>query len=116
MSIHLSYIRNVTETQIQINPFAGGIAQTNGYFVRFGSETLLIDTPEGAKAFLNQGEFSPQAIFLTHLHFDHVMDAAELKEEYDNPIYAPSAFSPRLTLEELFSDFSPTGPLTVPPF
>lgn len=56
--------------------FTGGALETNCYLIIAPGGTILIDAPEGsAKAFRNQ---RVDLLLLTHAHFDHVWDAAEL--------------------------------------
>ncbi len=45
-------------------------------------------------AYIDGGGLRPQAIWLTHLHFDHVWGAAETKRRYGIDIYASGADAP----------------------
>lgn len=45
-------------------------------------------------AYMDERSLRPQAIWLTHLHFDHVWGAAETKRRYGIDIYASGADTP----------------------
>jgi glyoxylase-like metal-dependent hydrolase (beta-lactamase superfamily II) len=87
---------------IQLTHFTGGIAATNGYLLQSGDGALVVDAPEGMCAWLEHQNVKVKALLLTHQHFDHVMDAAAIKEASGCPIYAFAPFSRDLTLESLF--------------
>jgi hydroxyacylglutathione hydrolase len=78
------------------------MAETNGYLFQNGSVSLIFDAPEGMADWLLEKNVRPDAIVLTHQHFDHVLDAARIKEEQGCPILAYAPFSRDLTLERLF--------------
>jgi len=99
-----------------IQSFTGGFTQTNGYLLRRtdGSGCLLIDAPEGISAWLQEQDTKIDALLLTHQHFDHVLDAAAVKDFHRCPIYAFAAYAADLTLEALLS--AAGMPVRVPPF
>lgn len=98
-----------------LTTYTGGIAVTNGYLLSLAGSTLLIDAPEGVTDWLKRKGKKVDALLLTHQHFDHVMDAAKVKEQHGCPIYAWDAYSQQLTLETLYG--AVTGsPYSVPPF
>jgi hydroxyacylglutathione hydrolase len=90
--------------QVMLEPetYTGGIVETNGHLLHLPDCTLLIDAPQGISAWLKAKNVHVDALFLTHQHFDHVLDAASVKEQYGCPIYAWSAFNRELTLEKFF--------------
>lgn len=98
-----------------ISVYTGGIAATNAYVLAASGGTLLVDAPEGVTDWLLSQGHRPDALFLTHQHFDHVMDAARVQAEFGCPIYAWSGYSRDLTLEALFELYSGGG-LSVPAF
>jgi glyoxylase-like metal-dependent hydrolase (beta-lactamase superfamily II) len=85
-----------------ISTYTGGIAQTNGYLFHLPSGTILVDAPDGVAAWLKMRGVKVDVLLLTHQHFDHVMDAAAVKEQQGCQVYAWSALSKDLTLEALF--------------
>lgn len=87
---------------MDISIFTGGITQTNGYLFTLSGDTLLVDAPEGIAAWLKKREVKVDALLLTHQHFDHVLDAAEVKSEHGCRVFAWSPLSKDLTLENLF--------------
>ncbi|NNE93882.1 MAG: MBL fold metallo-hydrolase [Verrucomicrobiales bacterium] len=104
------------KSEIKIRGYTGGMFQTNGYHFQSGDGfSLLIDAPEGIADWLSGEGESVDALFLTHLHHDHVLDVAALKEQFDCPVYAHSSPTPDLTLEALLRANMPFIP-DVPEF
>lgn len=68
-----------------------GSLQTNCYIVENPDRSCLIFDPgsEGKKLIhlLNQRKLKPQAIFLTHAHFDHIGAVTEVRETFQVPVY-----------------------------
>ncbi|WP_395746229.1 MBL fold metallo-hydrolase [Prosthecobacter sp.] len=95
--------------------YTGGIAVTNGYLLSLPGGNLLVDAPEGVAAWLRQQNLKVDALFLTHQHFDHVLDAAEIQAEHGCRVYAFAPYSRDLTLEILFGAVM-GSPFSVPPF
>jgi len=65
---------------LKFKVFTGGIFETNCYLVECPEGNLLIDAPEGAAKAFDGAPVS--ALFLTHGHFDHVVDGAEIKRTH----------------------------------
>lgn len=64
--------------------FIGGSLQTNSYLIRCPGGDLLVDAPEGsANAFRNK---KISLLLLTHGHFDHVWDAADVAAREGCPV------------------------------
>jgi hydroxyacylglutathione hydrolase len=64
--------------------FTGGNLETNSYLIPCPEGNLLVDAPEGAAiAFSKKGV---SLLLLTHGHFDHVWDAAELAARQGCPV------------------------------
>ncbi|MCB1210688.1 MAG: MBL fold metallo-hydrolase [Verrucomicrobiales bacterium] len=95
--------------------FTGGIAQTNGYLFSQGDTHFVFDAPEGMAHWLEVQKVKVSALFLTHQHFDHVMDAAKIQTQHGCPTLAFAAYSQDLTLEKLYGMFTGTH-LSIPPF
>lgn len=86
----------------EITTFTGGIAATNAHLMKLPGGTVLVDAPEGVATWLRRLNVRVDALCLTHQHFDHVMDAAAVKQEHACRVFAWSAFSRDLTLEKLY--------------
>ena len=80
-------------SEIRIKTLVVGMVGTNCYLV-YDNETkraAVIDPGDGAGQIVNMAVslgLKPEAILLTHGHFDHMMAAKELKEAWHVPIYA----------------------------
>lgn len=99
----------------EITTYTGGIAATNGHLLTLPGGTILVDAPDGIGAWLRQQKVKVDVLFLTHQHFDHVLDAATVKAEHGCQVYSFAPYSRELTLEILYG--AVTGsPFSVPPF
>jgi len=68
-----------------------GYYDSNTFVLEEGGATIIIDA--GAKLsdlLVILGNRKPDAIFLTHEHFDHTYYLADYKKEFGCPIYLPS--------------------------
>lgn len=63
---------------LQIDIFTGGLAQTNSFLFETGEGHWLVDAPEGTADYLEEEKIQPQGLILTHGHWDHIWDAAEI--------------------------------------
>lgn len=81
---------------MKIEQYCVGEVATNCYFL-INDETkemLVIDPGDSAKMLaekIRQKNLKPQAVLLTHGHFDHAMAAEELAENFGIKIYAHEA-------------------------
>lgn len=73
--------------------FPCGPYETNMYIV-FCEQTLeavIVDPGQGASKIFTQNiqslALQPKAIWLTHSHWDHIVDVAKIKREFSIPIY-----------------------------
>lgn len=79
--------------EIRVKGMVVGMVQTNCYLV-YDEETkraVIVDPGDGADVISSQCKnlgLKPEAILLTHGHFDHIMAASALKEEWGLKIYA----------------------------
>lgn len=83
---------------MKLSVYTGGFVQTNGYLVETPAGNFLIDAPEGVSKWLKERGTRVDVVLLTHQHYDHVMDAAALKESGAR-LMAFAAYSKDLTLE-----------------
>ena len=74
-----------------------GPLHTNVYLVSYNGSCVIIDPACHARRIVNALDGrAPEAILITHAHFDHVGAAAELKESYSCPVYIHELDAPRL--------------------
>lgn len=96
---------------VEARSHTGGIAATNAHVLNGAEGALLVDAPEGTCAWLESGGWRPVALLLTHAHFDHVTEAAEVSRRWHCPIHAFSTPTPELTLEAFLPFMGVTAPL-----
>jgi len=83
---------------MKITSYTGGFTQTNGYLVETSNGNLLIDAPEGIAEWIHKKGVRVDDVLLTHQHYDHVLDAAELGL-MGARLHAFADYSQELTLE-----------------
>ncbi|MDR1191048.1 MAG: MBL fold metallo-hydrolase [Verrucomicrobiales bacterium] len=71
----------------QIHRFTGGLATTNAYFLKLDAGWLAVDAPEGAADAVGENGVTVSALVLTHGHWDHIWDAADMVEKFGCPVY-----------------------------
>lgn len=81
---------------LRVRSVVVGIVGTNCYIVydKITKEAVLIDPgaeEERIVSLLEEEELHPQAILLTHGHFDHILAVPALLEKYKLPLYAAEA-------------------------
>jgi glyoxylase-like metal-dependent hydrolase (beta-lactamase superfamily II) len=84
--------------------YTGGICSTNGYLWSYQNHNVLIDAPEGITDWLIRKKYKVDVLFLTHQHFDHVIDAQKIKTHFQCPIFAYQPMREELTLQKAFSN------------
>lgn len=89
---------------MKISTYTGGMVQTNGYLVETVGGNFLIDAPAGVGAWLDGKGVRIDALYLTHQHYDHVEDVAELQGR-GVKVLAWAAYSKELTLESYGSSW-----------
>lgn len=72
--------------------------QTNGYLVESVKGNFLVDAPDGVYEWLKDKGARVDALYLTHQHYDHVEDVAEL-QKCGVKVFAWAKYSKDLTLE-----------------
>lgn len=86
---------------MKINQLVVGVCQTNCYIIynKDTNEAMIVDPGDQAEDISMRCRMLgvvPKAILLTHGHFDHMMAAGKLKEEFHIPIYAAEKEAPLL--------------------
>ncbi|KAB2333851.1 MBL fold metallo-hydrolase [Bacillus mesophilum] len=88
-----------------------GALQTNCYVLAIDNQNCLIVDPGGDAerliSFVNEKKYQPQAILLTHAHFDHIGALDEVRDYFDIPVYiheqeAGWLFDPSLNGSQFF--------------
>lgn len=67
-----------------------GPLQTNCYVLSIGESCLVFDPgeePEKLLQYLQINRLLPEAILLTHAHFDHIGAVDAIREKFDIPVY-----------------------------
>lgn len=72
---------------MQIISNAFGSYQTNCYILKVDNKDFIIDPGDGAYEWVLRNVTNPQAILITHGHFDHIFDVGILKREFKLPVY-----------------------------
>lgn len=85
---------------MKLSVYTGGFVQTNGYLVETPNGNFLIDAPEGITNWLSSKGIRVGDVLLTHQHYDHVTDAAALKQAGAR-LHALQDYSKDLTLESV---------------
>ncbi len=83
---------------MKISTYTGGMVQTNGYLVESLNGNYLVDAPEGICEWLEGKGVRVDALYLTHQHYDHVEDVAELQKR-GVKVFGWANYSKDLTLE-----------------
>jgi glyoxylase-like metal-dependent hydrolase (beta-lactamase superfamily II) len=84
------------KTAGSVKMFNGGPLETNSYLIAAPEGNILIDAPQGAAEAFRDVPIS--LLFLTHGHYDHVWDAAEIVRQHG----CPAAMHP--VTEEMLAD------------
>ena len=83
-----------------IKTFIGGMCETNSYILSDENGVCVIVDPEGrAESYINyikDNGLRPEAILLTHAHFDHIGAMEPLRKEYSIKVYAGEKEKPVL--------------------
>lgn len=88
-----------------VRSFTGGFTATNGYSFQAPEGLIAVDAPAGMAAWLEGGGRPVAALFLTHWHFDHVIDAARIARKHGCSVYAWGPSTPEDRLEHMAVPF-----------
>jgi glyoxylase-like metal-dependent hydrolase (beta-lactamase superfamily II) len=99
---------------LNIRSYTGGFAMTNGYLFEAAGGTVLVDAPDGIASWLATEGVEVGMLLLTHGHYDHVMDAAKVREVHGCDIYSYEAITDDLTLVALMAEVG--MPVDLKPF
>ncbi len=75
---------------ITVETFVLGPLETNCYLLTSGSEAIVIDCglePMPLLRAIHERDLDVQAIYLTHMHFDHIGGVADLQKITQAPVY-----------------------------
>ena len=64
-----------------------GLLQENCYIVEKDEKCIIIDPGDEIEKIIENIIYPPNAILITHNHFDHVGALIPLKEKYNVPVY-----------------------------
>lgn len=75
-----------------IKMITGGMCETNSYIISDENGVCVIVDPEGRAdvytRYIESNALKPEAILLTHAHFDHIGAMEPLRKEYSIKVYA----------------------------
>ena len=98
---------------MKITTYTGGLVQTNAYLIETPNGNLLIDAPEGVTDWIAARGVRVDDVLLTHQHYDHVTDAAKMKDS-GAKLHALEEYSKDLTLESTARGWG--MPISVTPY
>jgi hydroxyacylglutathione hydrolase len=96
---------------MDVQVHCGGAVQTNGYFVSNGKEAFAVDAPEGMADWLEEQskrkKILLQGLLLTHGHWDHTIEAAEIQKRFKIPVWIHQDSLALLETPEVQSAYNP---------
>ena len=75
------------KSNLEIQTYTAGLVETNSYLLSSDGHWVVIDAPEGVADFLKEKNITPAKLIITHGHWDHMWDAAEVAKRYSCPVY-----------------------------
>ena len=106
---------------LQIKTFVGGPVETNAYLVadEETGEATIVDAPAGVTAevvaAVEEAGWTLRQLVLTHAHWDHIVDAAALRQATGgnlaaHPLAVERLAAPASLMGELPVEITPTAP------
>ncbi len=96
---------------MQVETYCGGAAATNGYLLLQSRMALIVDAPDGMTNWVAsqcQKENSNMVgLLLTHGHWDHIVDARAIQQQFRVPIWIHQDSAPLLEHPAVQSAFNP---------
>lgn len=93
---------------MKIYPMPVGDYQANCYILSIGSRALIVDPGDEANriiTYLETNSLKPEAILLTHGHFDHIGALEDIMKRYEIPVYSHILEKEYLTNKEFNLSF-----------
>ena len=88
---------------MKFKKFTGGVFETNSFFVETAQGNLLFDAPQGAATAFSDEKID--LLLLTHGHFDHVVDAAEILRQHGCRCIIGEDSLPLVTTRDAFTRY-----------
>ncbi len=92
---------------MKVDVFCGGIAQTNGYVITDEKSTLVVDAPDGMADWLKEKGIRPVGLLVTHGHWDHIVDAWAIQQNFKIPVVVHQDSAPLLEKPSIQLAFNP---------
>jgi glyoxylase-like metal-dependent hydrolase (beta-lactamase superfamily II) len=90
---------------IELQTFVGGIFDTNCYVLRAPGGQILVDAPTGVCDWLEEHDWSPSWLLITHGHVDHIDDAARVQRKFQCKVGYHRDSVPLITDPNFFKKF-----------
>lgn len=93
-------------SKLKVESLVLGMVETNSYFLinEETKECIFVDPADDADriiAYIKQKDYNPKGILLTHGHFDHILAADKLRQNFSIPILSSSEEVSILTREAM---------------
>lgn len=91
--------------EVEFESFCGGIFETNCYICHAPEGAILFDAPDGCCEWLESRGLTPKLLLLTHGHFDHVPEVAQVKRRFGCQIGCAAETQPMISEPGFFARF-----------
>lgn len=96
---------------MKIEVHCGGAVQTNGYLASMNGSAIVFDAPEGMtdwiESRITKSKIQLAGLLLTHGHWDHILEAAEIQKRFKVPVWVHQDSLPLLETPEIQAAFNP---------